>query len=177
MINYDSHVQKRNIQKKLLPLVKKRRVVALAGPNILSYVDMLPKQVREVEIWENDGDTMLMQLSELHKIKGRKVTYRFGDVINADVRDDTFYDLDFCRSMKYAHRYIAKFKDCSFMITCSNRDSSFELTGEMFLLSIKEMLVYKMPYGQFDLIKTDKNDYLYAIYRDTQHMTSIFKFH
>lgn len=176
-INYDLHVEKREIQRKLFPLIKKKRVVALAGPNMISYLSMLPEHVQEVEIWENDPDVMLVQLSDIGKVKDRHIIYRYGDILAAEVRSDTFYDLDFCKSIKSTYPYLYRFRNCAFMFTCSNRDSSQALTRKLFLQAVEDPHATIIPHNQFDLVKSTKGDYLYSTYKDRTAMTIIFKFH
>lgn len=175
--DYDLHLEKRELQKRLLPLVKSRRVVALAGPNMLTYSKMYPERVKYFEIWENDAKTMLRQLAILRRISGRQLSYHFGDIMNAKINRSAFYDLDFCTYMPKVLPHLRKFKDCPYMVTTCLRDCSIETTLTMFLDAIEENIVSDIHHPQYNLMKTDKNQYLYATYHDKSSMMTIFKFH
>lgn len=178
--DYDLHLEKREVQKRLFSMVKTKRVITLAGPNMLSYAKIYPIQVKHLDIWENDRRTMLYQLNQLavlRKMAGRRFTYHFGDIINAEVNKSAFYDLDFCNIIKTVVPHITKFKDCHFMLTVCLRGSSIRHTLEAFLTAVNEKALSDVHYPQYNLLKTDRNMYLYVTYTDLSPMVTIFKFH
>jgi hypothetical protein len=175
--NFDIHLEKREVQKMLIPLIKKRKLITLAGPNIVSYLSMYPPSFKHVEVWERNRKVMIRQVAQLGNIRGRSITYRFGDIINAKVDRTAFYDLDFCATIKTTAPYLEKFRDCAFSATFSNWWSSIESTITKFLDAVGETKVLDIPHPQFNLLKTNKNNYLYTTHVDTTNMTTIFKFH
>ncbi len=177
MANYDIHFEKREVQKKIIPLIKKRRLVTLAGPNLTNYLSMYPASIHTVEVWEQDRKTMVQQMNQLYGINNRHILYRFGDIINAKPCKSSFYDLDFCRTIKTTQHYMRKFKDCAYSATFANRFCSVRETISTLLDAVGEKVVLDIPHPQFNLLKTNKNEYLYAHHVDTTQMTTIFKFH
>lgn len=176
MIDYSIHTEKRSIQDKVFPLIKKNHIITLAGPNVKDYLSKLP-EMESIEIWENDGKVMLKQLLEIRDLDIKKVKYNFGDIYRADVDEDCFYDLDFCCTIKSAAEHVKKFKDCAFMITLSLRDCILPKTIDRFLKAVGEEVISDIPHPQFNLLTTDKNEYIYTTYCDSSPMVTIFKFH
>jgi len=175
--DYNSHLEKRELQKRLLLLVKPKRVVTLAGPNILTYTKMYPAHVKHFEIWENDPETMLHQLPILRKMSGKRMIYHFGDIAGAKINRSAFYDLDFCSYIPSVKSHVKRFKDCKFMLTVCLRDCSIENTISIFLESVEERLISDIHHPHHNLMKTNKNQYLYVTYHDISSMITIFKFH
>lgn len=179
LLDYDVNREKRQIQGRLLPMVKKSRLIALAGPNILNYIDMYPPGVKYVQVWENNAHIMLTQLKELtaNKPVTRVIDYRYGDIIDAEARKDTFYDLDFCFTIRNAHSYLKKFGSHAFTATFSTRACSVKETIDFMLTSLDDEKVIDIPHPHYNLLKTKKSDYVYTTYFDQGPMISIFKFH
>lgn len=175
--NYDLHHEKRQIQRHIISLVKKKKLITLGGPNLISYLDMYPQKVKKVEVWENNRQVMIQQMAQLGSITNREIIYRFGDIINAPVDKSAFYDLDFCKTIKTTHHYLTRFKDCAFSVTFANRFCSVRETISTLLDAVGERVIYNVPHPQFNLLKTNKNEYLYAHHVDSTQMTTIFKFH
>jgi hypothetical protein len=175
--DYDLHLEKRELQKRLLPMVKRKRVVTLAGPNMLSYAKMYPGHVKHFEVWENDPQVMLRQLEILRNISGRRLTYHFGDIMRATINKAAFYDLDFCRTMRKTNEHVHRFKDCAFMLTVCRRDCSMQRTLKLFFEAVEERFVGEVHHPQYSLMQSDKNQYLYVTYTDISPMVTIFKFH
>lgn len=171
--NYDLKVEKREIQKRVIPMINKTKLVTLAGPNMWSYLSLFPGRMKKVEIWERDAAIMLEQLSAIGEESPRDITYHYGDIIHAKVTKDTFYDLDFCVSIKNVKEHLRKFKDCAFSVTLSLRKSNDYLQG--FLDAVEEELVSQINYKDYTLLTTNKNVYMYTTYRGP--MIHIFKFH
>lgn len=179
-LNYDLHEQKRIIQNNVFPLISERKVITLAGPNISAYTSMLPNHVSDIEIWEWDRNTMLKQLSVLPNLKGRNLTYVFGDIINAEVNTDAFYDLDFCGSILSTYYHVQKFKDCKFMLTLSIRPLTLKKTLKLFLESVGETAYMDISIDEYakghHLLQTGENSYIYTQYCDRTPMLTIFKY-
>lgn len=174
LLDYDLHEEKRAIQDMIFPLVKQRKVITLAGPNLLSYIEKLPIAVRHIEIWEKEPKIMMLQLPQLKEV-GRKVTYVFGDIIKASVESDAFYDLDFCCSISTARRHIEKFENCAYSLTLSIRPVGTQRTLSSFLDIIEERKISDIPHPQYNLLITDKNRYIYRTYCDRTPMLYILK--
>ena len=120
---------------------------------------------------------MMKQIDLIKELHGKAVSYRFGDIINAVPRKDTFYDLDFCSTIITVKPYITKFRNCAFSATFSNRLHSVKETLIDFLEAVEEDAIIDIPHPQFNLLKTNKNEYLYTTYHEGAPMMIIFKFH
>lgn len=176
MVEYKDRLEKRAVQSKIFPLIKRDKLITLAGPNVKDYLSMVP-DIKSVEIWENKAEIMLKQLMEIKDFKGKDIIYNFGDIYNAEVDPSAFYDLDFCATIKSVEGHIRKFKDCAYSITLSNRACIFPETMDIFFKIIGEEVQMNIPHPQFNHITTDKGVYLATTYCDTSPMTNIFKFH
>ena len=179
LLDYNENREKRVIQGRLLPMVKKPRLVALAGPNILSYIELYPPGVKYVQVWENNAKIMLTQIRELTSkpSPARIIDYRYGDIIDAEVRKDTFYDLDFCFTIKKARDYVHKFCHGAFTATFSTRASSVDYTIQTLLEILGDKPILNIPHPYYNLLNTEKGKYMYTAYWDQGPMISIFKFH
>ncbi len=178
MHNYDLSAEKREIQEEAIPLVKQKHVVALAGPNLVSYTKMFPPTVKEVQIWENKAEVMLTQLEQLARLKradGRRFDFRYGDIIKAKVTNKSFYDLDFCCNVVNASLHLDRFSKCNFCATLCVRPMTFEEALSGFLIAVGEKKKIDIPHRQFNLLKTNKSQYLYTTYHDSVAMMTIFK--
>jgi hypothetical protein len=173
--DYDLHIEKREVQKMIFPLIKKKKIVTLAGPNMISYIKLLPKCIKEVEIWENNKDIMMHQVASFPALNGMPVSYNYGDIIDAEVKKSAFYDLDFCCTVLTVEDHLRKFKDCAFSATFSNRWVSVDRTIELFLDAVGEKKKLDIPHPQFNRLATNKNVYIYTTHKKT--MMTIFKFH
>lgn len=155
-------------------MVKQRKVIALGGPNLRTYIGKFPKNVKYISIWEKNRATMLLQLPQLRK-SGLNIQYNFGDIINAPVDKDAFYDLDFCGSILSVNEYIEKFKECPFSITLSIRPVGKLKTINLFLEATGEQLVSDTVNPLYHILTTSGNSYLYTMYTDSSPMIQIFK--
>lgn len=177
MVNYAQNLEKREIQKKIFPLITKKKMVSLAGPDLLNYLEIIPEKIQEIEVYEKDKVVMMRQLSQIEGTK-KTVFYNFKDIINAEVRRDTFYDLDFCSSIINAEKHLRRFKDCAFTVTLALRPLSLEETLKRFFVIMDERIKLNIPHPSFNLVKTNKNSYLITTYySEPWNMISIFKFH
>jgi hypothetical protein len=176
MVNYAKNLEKREIQKMTFPLIKKQKMVSLAGPNLSNYLDVIPSVIKDVEVYENSKKIMIVQMSDIKKVK-RKITYHCKDIIHAEVDKRTFYDLDFCSSIKGAEDYIRKFGACAFSLTLSLRPVSLEKTLNRFFTLCDEKVLIDIPHPNYNLVRTTRSKYIYITYFDIWPMVTIFKFH
>jgi len=144
---------------------------------MIDYLQLLPKRIKTVEIWENNRKIMMMQMNQLHNVKDRYISYRFGNIGQAGLYKDTFYDLDFCCNVETASKEIEKFRNQDYSITLCLRACPLEKTIEDFTNLIGEKIIADIPHPQHNLLKTNKSDYIYTTYFDSVQMINIFKFH
>lgn len=171
-------MEKRITQDILFPLINKKRLVGLAGPNIEQYLAKVPSSVKTIEIWENDPLVLGKQVDYMVSNPNKGISINFGNVKLAEVdTEDSFYDLDFCCTVRYATEHINRFRSCAFMLTLSNRGISLSETIETFLRFADEELEIDIPARRYNLLKTNKNTYIYTTYYDTSSMLTIFKIH
>lgn len=149
------------------------RIVGLPGPDIQQYLEWCKsKGFNEIEAWEYEPLVAIKQLSEL---QSELHSYNIGDIINAELRADTLYDLDYCRTIKYMKNHMLKFKK-NFIMTFSRRLKGFN--PNMFFNMIGEKITSSKECNSpiaHTIYNTNNGRYIYAPYFDTSPMFSIAK--
>jgi len=151
-------------------------VIGLAGPDINEYIEWChAKGIKDVEIWENTPDVMMQQMM---KIK-HPVTMKFGNILNAKLKDNVLYDLDYCVTVKYMKEHIQKFKK-NFIMTFSRRikGEHYGYTINKFFEDRKEKIVSsidKLYPVKHTIFTTNIGKYIYTPYWDTSAMCCITK--
>jgi hypothetical protein len=151
-----------------------RKLIGLAGPHIEDYiVRMEAKGFQEFTIYEKDGLTAINQLASIKK----PIVLKMEDVLSADANEeDTFYDLDFCGTVRYLKEHIAKFKNRFIMTFCcrvsitETLDTFFSVRGENILSASSETFPIK-----HQLFETNMGKYVFVNYKDGTQMCSIAK--
>jgi hypothetical protein len=173
---YLNATQKQKVRDFLLAKFKFEHVVGLAGPDINQYIDRLAAEgCKQFEIYENDSHTLMSQVYNLKT----PVHMVYGDILDADAdRDDTLYDLDFCKTVVNLKPHIRKFNK-NFMMTFSMRVKGGADTIISTFFECRNEIVFFTR--QFDLpikhteYNTNKGKYLFTSYRDTSPMCCIAK--
>ena len=150
------------------------KIVGLAGPNIQDYINFCKsKGFTEFEIYEKDGIVAMHQLIHLQD----RIQLNLKDILHAPADEpNTFYDLDYCGTVRYLKEHIAKFKNRFIMTFCSRVSieetiaTFFGVRGE----TILETNVKTSPINHTEYI-TNVGKYIYAGYRDTTPMCCIAK--
>jgi hypothetical protein len=173
---YANATQKQRVRDFLISQFKFESVVGLAGPDINQYIDrMVSEGCKEFDIYENDVRTFMSQVHNLQK----PVHMIYGDILEADAdRDNTLYDLDFCRTVSYLTPHIKKFNK-NFMMTFSMRmRGGTDTTIRTFFECRDEVVFFKRtfesPIKHTEYI-TNKGKYLFTTYRDTSPMCCFAK--
>ena len=173
---YLNATQKQKVRDFFLAKFKFEHVVGLAGPDINQYIDRLTSEgCKQFEIYENDSQTFMSQVFKINK----PVHMVYGDILTADAdRDDTLYDLDFCRSVTHLKPHIRKFQK-NFMMTFSIRiKGGSDSTTKIFFDSRNESIISRTditsPIVHTEYITT-KGKYLFTQYYDTSPMCTIAK--
>ena len=151
-----------------------RRLVGLAGPHIEDYiVYMKSKGFQEFTIYEKDGLTVINQLASIKE----PIVLKMEDILAANADEtDTFYDLDFCGTVRYLKEHIAKFKNRFIMTFCcrvsivETLDTFFSVRGESILNASSETFPIK-----HQLFETNMGKYVFVNYKDGTQMCSIAK--
>jgi hypothetical protein len=174
---YTNAAQKKAVREFLIGHFKFKNIVGLAGPDINEYINWCKdKGYNTFQIYEVDNITMINQLAKLSK--NISMNYVLGDIIQADVKDDTLYDLDFCRTIVNHEEHVSKFKK-NFIMTFSLRIKGgilatikyfFELRKEKILNTIDISGPLKQK-----KITTEQGDYIFISYKDTSPMCCIAK--
>lgn len=174
---YTDATRKKVAREFLMEYFKFRNIVGLAGPDINEYIKWCKaKGYDTFQIYEMDNATMINQMTKLSA--DVPMSYTLGDIIQADVKDDTLYDLDFCRSIINHEEHVTKFKK-NFIMTFSLRNKGgivatikrfFELRKE----DILNMMDIPGPLKQ-QKITTEEGDYIFISYKDTSPMCCIAK--
>ena len=176
-LTYKEAKNKQAVRNLLFSYFNKESIIGLAGPDINEYLSWCKKNgYKKVEIWENNQEIMLSQLS---KIKTKlPIHYKFGDIINADLKSDCVYDLDYCGSVVSLHEHAIKFKSQRFVMTFSTRPVGISETINRFFSARKEKIKsidnvnIPIPHS---VVKTTFSTYIVAAYFDTSSMVSIAK--
>lgn len=172
---------KRIVQKEIFSNLKKRKlskVIGLGGPNITNYLLLLNSfNVEQAEIYEYDISKLALQLKNYKPVIKSEVL--FGDVFYAQPnQSDTFYDLDFCCSIKNARTHVQKFTK-NVCYTLSLRPIGFEQTIKEFAKLIdgtkKPLLTFIESNDGFKSyrLKTDSKKFMCYVYKDTTPMLTI----
>jgi hypothetical protein len=175
--SYSDAKNKKAVREFLFSFFSKNSIIGLAGPDINDYITWCKKfGYDKVEIWENEQAVVLKQLSDI-KTK-LPITYKFGDIINAEPRKDSTYDLDFCNNITNLYAHVKKFKEQKFVMTFAVRPIGNEETIRLFFKTRKEKIMSRIE--KFDpvhhyVIKTAFGKYIVAAYFDTSAMISIAK--
>lgn len=149
-------------------------LVGLAGPDINDYIKWCKsKGYNELEIWENEVPVLLKQLSEVKQ----PVMYKFGNILNAKLRSNTLFDLDYCVSIRYMKDHLVKFKD-NFIMTFSTRIGVQETINKFFKFrgeKITSQRDFKGPGLKNIVFNTNNGKYLFITYCDTSAMCCFAK--
>lgn len=95
--DYSSKKNKRKIQETIFKKVKTDKIISLLGPDI-SYIDFLENMgFTQMKFYEKNKIVLLHQINKL-KNSNKSVTLVYGDILN-NLKEDCFYDLDFCCSL------------------------------------------------------------------------------
>ena len=174
---YRDAYNKKAVREFLIDRFQFQNIVGLAGPDIDDYISWCKaKGYNSFEIYENDGATLLNQLSKIEN--NSNINLVFGDIAQAkENNDDTLYDLDFCASIKYLKQHVQKFKD-NFIMTFSTRigvnktiDSFFGFRNE----SVINVTDIEGPGNVNRIYHTEKGKYLFLTYFDTSAMCCFAK--
>lgn len=180
--SYLHSINKRIVQKEIFSNLKKRKlykVIGLGGPNITDYLSLLHDfKVVQAEIYEYDISKIALQLQNYKPIIESEVIY--GDVLYAEPnKSNTFYDLDFCCSIKNAAKHIKKFTN-NVCYTLSIRPVGLEKTIKQFSKLVDSTknpvftLIKSNSEYKFYSLKTDTKKYDCYVYRDTTPMLTIY---
>lgn len=177
--SYKDAKKKHLIREFILQRFEFEKIVGLAGPDIEEYLDYLHKKgAKEFEIYEHNSEILAIQNAKLQDIPFDNVKVINNDILCADSNTPkTFYDLDFCDSVKYLQEHIAKFTD-NFIMTFSTR-IGIDYTIKTFFEAKKEIIKYaqeihdEFPYTIFTT--ESGNDYLFIRYKDTAPMCCFAK--
>lgn len=157
------------LRKMLFSHYSYNKIIGLAGPDINHYIKWCKlRGFKDIEIWEQNPNVLLKQLSEIKT----PVSLKYGNILNAELKNDVLYDLDYCSTIKHMDEHIYKFRDNKFIMTFSLRYSEKQ-TMQTFFDVLGEKIVIKgrvnSPIHHFK-ISTENGKYIYAKYRDTSSM-------
>lgn len=152
---------------------KGTKVIGLGGPDIADYVSFFGKKgYSSITVWENDGEMLAKQMPQINRMR-KKISYNFGDIINAPILPNTLYDLDFCRTITSLKDYVKKFQS-NFILTVSEfRKPKFWSINQF--LKIRGESVISLVSNNDDerTLITDKQTYAIYYYYDRSPMVVI----
>lgn len=171
---YMHATKKKQVRDFLFSYFKFTKVVGLAGPDYNEYVKFCElKGAKDIEVWENDIDTIV------HQLKSAKtpIKIKYGDILEAEAdKRDVLYDLDFCCTPKYMREHIRKFNR-NFIMTFSRRLGT-DYTIKKFFRDRKEKIlrsIVKSGPIPHTIFITNLGRYIYTPYWDTSAMCCIAK--
>ena len=175
------------IRNEMFQYLKGENLVGLAGPDIIGYINSMDNRgFKHLHMFENNPDIARIQCTNIglevptnewrHRILRVDCKWTFGDILQAEVKPNTVYDLDFTFTMKSAEKYVKKFKE-DFIFTTTTRKFGIARTLNSFFTWRKETIstVTTCDKQYRSIIKTDVGTYLVYRYRDTAPMLSIIK--
>lgn len=176
------------IREEMFTYLKGENLVGLAGPDIIRYIDFIAhKNFKNILMYENNPEIARIQCDKLgidktpineweYKIRAVNCQWKFRDILEAEFKPNTVYDLDFTFTMKSAEKYVKKFKE-NFIFTTTTRKFGIARTLNCFFTWRKETIstVTHCEDRYRSIIKTDVGTYLVYRYRDTAPMLSIIK--
>jgi hypothetical protein len=149
-------------------------IVGLAGPDINDYIKWCKsKGYNEFEIWEMEPAVVMKQLTEVKY----PVSYKFGNILNTELKPNTLFDLDYCVSVRYMKDHLKKFKD-NFIMTFSTRIGVQETIDKFFKFRKEEIISqrdFKGPGLKNIVFNTNLGKYLFITYCDTSAMCCFAK--
>jgi hypothetical protein len=149
-------------------------VIGLAGPDINDYIKWCKsKGYDEFEIWENEPAVLMKQLAEVK----HPVSYKFGNILDAEVKPNALFDLDYCVSVKYMKEHIKKFTN-NFIMTFSTRIGVKETINKFFKFRGEQIVSqhdFDGPGLKNIIFNTNLGKYLFITYCDTSAMCCIAK--
>lgn len=163
---------KRQTQSKILEHIKQKNLITLGGSNFANYLSLIPKCVEHITSYEMDQQEYISQLIDIHNVD-RNVNIILGNIMEAEIQENTFYDLDFKCTLPSVAYIIQKFQNCPFSITFSYRPYKIESIPPMFSKIMGEKLIKIEKKGDKKLIITNKKAYKYYHYCDKSPMGTI----
>lgn len=177
---YTDGYNKRAIRSSLMSLTNKQKVIGLAGPDIVEYInDMKKKGYKKFILYENNKEILWKQINSFKHIK-TPITLIYDDICNVDPDEkDTLYDLDFCTTIKNMEHCIKKFNS-NFIMTFSTRIGMNE-TIELFFKYRDEYIVkeYTTLWNgiYLTIFHTNKDKrYAFVRYKDSSSMCCFMEF-
>lgn len=168
---YTDSVNKKKVRDYVFEYYKHKgfdTIIGLAGPDINTYIEKCQQLGCDTfEIYEKDAPTAVKQIKALRTTA--KVSLKYTDILNADAnRHNALYDLDFCASVRYLKKHIAKFKD-NFIMTFSTR-IGVEETIKTFFKARREKILNRELLDMGTKFTTSQGEYLFIQYFDTSAM-------
>lgn len=170
---YVDAIAKKNIREFLFSHYKFNKIIGLAGPDINHYVSWCKsKGFTDIEIWEESPDILMYQMINAQ----HAVNIKLGNILNAELKNNVLYDLDYCVTIKHMGEHIKKFAK-NFIMTFSLR-AGIDFTIKKFFSDRRETIIKaieKLSPIKHTIFITDNGKYIYTPYCDTSAMCCIAK--
>lgn len=174
MITDYNRLRKIALKKRLFPLIKQTSAYILGGPapSLNLNAKLYPENIKSIQSYEIDEKVFGFQsVAQLDK----RIRISFGDIFYAPIDPNSFYELDFCSTIKDNIETIYKFKTCPQMITLSIRPYTQQYQKDMMFEALEQKVYEERKTDNGLLITTDKNEYLQNNYADGGPMMTFFK--
>lgn len=153
-------------------------VIGLPGPDFLDYVrDFKTKGYKRLDLFENEPSIFVKQANDLQTLNPLGITLSFGNILQAPLLQDVFYDMDLCCQIITAKEIVQKFNIVPTIFTFSEMMVKKFSTIPIFLEYVGEDLqrVYQINDNE-QLVITNKHNYSIKCYCDTSPMITIKNF-
>lgn len=178
-ISYQDAQNKKKVREFLFSLFAEKQLntlIGLPGPDINDYLEFCKlKGFNDFVLFENHAPTLIDQIKNIRT--KAKVSLRYGNILDADIKQDALYDLDYCVTARYMHSHLKKFNN-NFIMTFARRIKDEETFAAFFKTrkeKLKSVLTLFTPLKHSILTTEEGNKYYYVEYRDTSNMCCFAK--
>jgi hypothetical protein len=179
--SYKDSKRKKIVQKEVYKEIKGKytHLIGLGGPDLNEYLKLAKYAgIKNALIYEFNVDQLLIQASKPINTLSTRVI--FGDIYQSPCKmKDTFYDFDFCCSVKTAQEHIKKFKNDPVLFTFSIRPLGLNNSIKLYVSSVQKSYKYNLElikvnpfFRKYQLNLKDSVQTVY-IYRDSVPMLVI----
>ena len=153
--------------------LKNLHITGLAGPLINKYCEYVSKTHKGlIEIWER---SIVVAFEQMNTIK-YPINFKYGDILNAEIKPNTTYDIDLLCTPLMAKEFILKFEYGLFTFCRRQKcggaiQSFFNIKGET-IIKTQHIIETHISYT---IHTTNKGKYISTEYCDTSSMFMILK--
>lgn len=170
-LSYKKSYNKKSIRN--LVIERGSNVIGLGGPDLEDYVKFFRgKGYTSIHVWEKDSEIMLKQMPQMNHLRN-KISYNFGDIIDAPILPNTLYDLDFCVTITSVKDYVRRFQNNIVLTVSEFRKPKFWSIGQFLKIRGEKKISLINNNDNERTLITDKQTYSVYYYYDGSPMVVI----